>query len=206
MATSTVLLSEIGIKSFRSKGYFATKQVMGVASTEAEGLGPVAASARQIVAPTSNAMLAASSAVKEVGAVGGAVARWRVSVRNYRTIATLSLDEAEVSTSRARALNQLADDIALAVNGLATSPILETQLMESSPDQTDNSSLQWLNELPDLIVLLAGWNAQTNAILQQDLQSSQRPKRRVIACGDLLSETDGGQRKAELWQAIAGHG
>lgn len=78
--------------------------------------------------------------------------------------------------------------------------------MESSPDQTDNSSLQWLNELPDLIVLLAGGNAQTNAILQQDLQSSQRPKRRVIACGDLLSETDGGQRKAELWQAIAGHG
>ena len=208
MATSRLLLAELGIDAFKLKGK-RNRSELDDNDPVAESLSPAATDptnrshggttfspehARSIADPESQA------GAKETPRSE----RWQIEIRNYRTIAALTLSETETDAATSRRFSQLADDIALSVNGLATDPLVQTQLIEFNSEWPDASTVEqsWITQLPNLILILAGGSAAVRAYVEQLLRPEALSKRSVIACEDLVSGSQAGPNKAALWRQI----
>jgi len=129
-------------------------------------------------------------------------------VRNYRTVATLQLSKQGQAADAASQLNRLSDDIGLAVNGLATKPLLQSQLFSTSGEQVLDAAkaATWIADLPITVLALTGQCPELIALIERVF--SERGERRnwVLQVPDLLAPATAVERKARLWQQLSTQG
>lgn len=131
----------------------------------------------------------------------GAFVQWTARIRNYRTVATLVIFDQTPSPQDFKALERLSNDIGMAVNGMATQPLLQEQRFSTQDDaMVDVESVQrWLQELPALVVLLAG---DCGAFANLLTQAGQIRQPAPILMNGILSPPEMLVKKRELWQAL----
>ncbi|MBT6792493.1 MAG: hypothetical protein HOA39_08680 [Gammaproteobacteria bacterium] len=133
---------------------------------------------------------------------------WQVLIRNYRTVATLQLSKARLDADLTSQLNQLSDDIGLAINGLATKPLLQSQLFSTSGEQVLDATkaATWIADLPTTVLALTGQCPELIALIERVF--SERGERRnwVLQVPDLLAPATAAERKARLWQQLSTQG
>ena len=126
---------------------------------------------------------------------------WQVLIRNYRTVATLQLSKARLDADLTSQLNQLSDDIGLAINGLATKPLLQSQLFSTSGEQVVDAAkaATWVADLPTTILVLAGQSPELMALIEQVRTQSGTL---ILQVPDLLAPATTVEHKAQLWQRL----
>jgi len=131
-----------------------------------------------------------------------AVVQWTVRIRNYRTVATLVIFDQPLSLNDFKALERLSNDIGMAVNGMATQPLLQEQRFSIQDDaMVDVDSAQrWLQELPAPVVLLAGECGPFSNLL---IHAGQTRQPVPILMNGILSTSETLIKKRELWQTLS---
>ena len=129
---------------------------------------------------------------------------WQVLIRNYRTVATLQLSKGRLDADLASQLNQLSDDIGLAVNGMATKPILQSQLFSTSGEQVVDAAkaAAWAADLPTTILVLAGQSPELMTLIEQVRTESAQSSTLILQVPDLLAPATTVEHKAQLWQHL----
>ncbi|MGK0400353.1 MAG: hypothetical protein ACJASJ_000503 [Candidatus Azotimanducaceae bacterium] len=130
---------------------------------------------------------------------------WQIVIRNYRTLATLQLVRQAQDPPIALALNQLSDDLGLAVNGLATKPLVQSQLFSTCNEQVIDSDkvLAWVADLPATLLLLSGQCPELITLIEQASVARAPRGFSVIQVPDLLDPVMAVERKARLWQQLS---
>jgi hypothetical protein len=133
---------------------------------------------------------------------------WQVSIRNYRTVAMLQLSQQGQDTDTASQLNQLSDDIGLAVNGLATKPLLQSQLFSTIGEQVldVNKAAVWIADLPTTVLVLAGQCPELIALIEKVVVERRAGRKCIVQVPDLLAPATAVERKAWLWQQLRAQG
>ena len=105
---------------------------------------------------------------------------WQVLVRNYRTVATLQLSKQGQAADAASQVNQLSDDIGLAVNGLATKPLLQSQLFSTSGEQVLDATkaATWIADLPTTVLALTGQCPELIALIEREREVHNKTRSR----------------------------
>ena len=191
MSRREQVLTEIGIDRWRLRGAATS------AAVEPEAGSPDPTNPQ----PTLNAPVAAMDLAESR-------IDWQVLVRNYRTVATLQLSKQGQAADAASQVNQLSDDIGLAVNGLATKPLLKSQLFSTSGEQVLDATkaATWIADLPTTVLALTGQCPELIALIERVF--SERGERRnwVLQVPDLLAPATAVERKARLWQQLSTQG
>ena len=191
MSRREEVLTEIGIERWRLRGA-ATSAGVEFETDPAHPANPQ---------PTPNA---------PVAAMDRAASRidWQVLVRNYRTVATLQLSKQGQGTDAAPQLNQLSDDIGLAVNGLATKPLLQSQLLSTSGEQVLDATkaVTWVADLPTTVLVLTGQCPELIVLIEQVFAGRGEGRNWVMQVPDLLAPATAVERKARLWQQLSSQG
>ncbi|MDC0374048.1 hypothetical protein OAN00_00575 [Pseudomonadales bacterium] len=188
MSRREEVLTEIGIERWRLRGAATSAGV----EFETDPAHPQ---------PTPNA---------PVAAMDRAASRidWQVLVRNYRTVATLQLSKQGQDNDAAPQLNQLSDDIGLAVNGLATKPLLQSQLLSTSGEQVLDATkaVTWVADLPTTVLVLTGQCPELIVLIEQVFAGRGEGRNWVMQVPDLLAPATAVERKARLWQRLSSQG
>ena len=184
MSRREQVLTEIGIDRWRLRGAATS------AAVEPEAGSPDPTNPQ----PTLNAPVAAMDLAESR-------IDWQVLVRNYRTVATLQLSKQGQDADAASQLNQLSDDIGLAVNGLATKPLLQSQLFSTSGEQVVDAAkaATWVADLPTTILVLADQSPELMALIEQVRTQSGTL---ILQVPDLLAPATTVEHKAQLWQRL----
>ena len=133
---------------------------------------------------------------------------WQVLIRNYRTVATLQLSKQGQGADAALQLNQLSDDIGLAVNGLATKPLLQSQLLSTSGEQVLDATkaATWVADLPTTVLVLTSQCPEFIVLIEQVFAERGEGRNWVVQVPDLLAPATAVERKARLWQQLSSQG
>ena len=130
---------------------------------------------------------------------------WQIVIRNYRTLATLQLVRQVQDAPLSPALNQLSDDIGFAINGLATKPLVQSQLFSTRNERVIDTAkvATWVADLPNTGLLLAGQCSELIRLIEQVGAERVQGGFIIIEVPDLLDPATAVERKAQLWQQLS---